>query len=277
MYKTGLVVEGGGLRGIYGSGVLDCFLDACLEFDYCVASSAGAANVASFLAKQKMRNHRFYTVYVKDKRYMSFGNWLKTGSFFGLEFIYDTLTNEIDPIDYDTMLSTKSIYQVTATNALTGRAEYLDLSYFQKNNCRALMASCAMPVLCKPIAMQGKLYYDGGLADPIPVKRALEDGCRQLVVVLSQPRGTQKKPEPYPWLYSRMLRKYPQVIAVMRKRHEIYNETLALIENLEREGRAVVIAPSSHIDLGFASKKEQELQQLYDLGVFDAGQVLQKI
>lgn len=270
MGEIGLVVEGGGMRGIYGSGVLDYFLDHAMRFSYCIASSAGSANVASFLAEQTMRNYRFYTQHMQDKRYMGFRNLLRTGSFFGLEFIYETLTNEIDPIDYDVFLQTKSRFCVAATDALSGKASYFDNSAFQRNNCRVLMASSAMPVICKPVEIHGHPYYDGGLADPISVQRALEDGCETLVIVLSRPRGYVKPPESFKKLYSRLLRKYPNTVKALDRRHKVYNETLDLIAQLEKEGRATVIAPSQKIDIGFASKSVTELDRLYHLGRQDA-------
>jgi len=274
MAKLGLVVEGGGMRGIYSCGALDFFLEENIQFDYCVAVSAGSANVATFLARQKKRTYRFYTVHTQDKRYMSFRNMLKTGSFFGLEFIYDTLTNEIDPIDYDVLLEAASQFHVVATEAESGQAHYFGNADFKRNDCRVLMASCAVPAMCKPVNVYGKVYYDGGIADPIPVKKALVDGCDRVVVVLSKPRGFVKQPERLRMAYSWMLRRYPNTVHALNNRHIIYNESLEFLKELEEEGRAVVIAPSAEVEVGMTSKDLNALDRLYALGLDDAAAVM---
>ena len=270
MYQQGLVVEGGGMRGIYSCGVLDYFLDNDIHFDYYIAASAGAANVASFLAQQHSRNYRFYMFHTRDWRYMGFRNWMKNGSFFGLEHIYDTLTNYLDPIDYDHLLNEPSAIRVAATDAETGQAHYFENSDYGRNNCRILMASCALPAVCKPIDIGGRLYYDGGLADPIPVRRAIDEGCEKVVVVLSRPRGYQKPPESAKRAYRRILREHPSIIRALDERHLVYSDTLAYIDKLEREGRAVVIAPSAEIPVSVTTKDSIELERLYALGLADA-------
>jgi predicted patatin/cPLA2 family phospholipase len=277
MSKIGLVSEGGGMRGVYGAGVLDLFLDECLDFEYCLAVSAGSGNMASFLAGQRKRNYNFYTVYSRDKRYMSASNLVRTGSFFGLEYIYGTLTNEIDPINYEKLLNTQSIFKVVATSAQTGRPVYFSNSDFKLNDCRVLMASSAIPIACKPIKINNGTYFDGGISDPIPVKKAIEDGCDKIVAILSKPRGFVKKPERASFLFSSFLKNYPNVVSALKHRHEVYAESLTYLYELERQGRAIVIAPSQQVKANFATKNPRVLDELYELGISDAKASLSRL
>lgn len=274
---TGLIDVGGGMRGIYGAGVLDCFLDQGLDFDYCLGVSAGSANIASFLAKQKERNLRFYTVYAGDKRFMSLRNFLKTRSYFGLDFIYKTLTDELDPIDYDTLLSTKSRLKVVATRADDGRPHYFSNSDFQKNNSEVLKASCALPMVCSPVEIKGELYYDGGVSDPLPVQKALDDGCDRLVVILTKPLDFVMGREITSPLHPYLLKKYPAVVKALDKRGVRYRRGLRLLRKLEKEGRAVIIAPSQKQKITTATKDVETLKSFYRLGYDDAMQKLGEI
>lgn len=275
MKKIGLVVEGGGMRGIYSSGVLDYFLKHKIHFDYCIGVSAGAGNLATFLAQQQHRNYRFYAVHTKDKRYMGWHSLRHTGSLFGLEFIYNTLTNEIDPIDYPTLMHSRSSLHIPATNAQTGRAEYFSRADLEKYREKIFMASSAVPAICQPIEIDGVDYYDGGIVDPIPVKKAIDDGCDQVVVVLSRARDFIKKPEHLRPAYSMLLRRYPNTVHALQNRHIVYNESLSLVRELEQDGRALVIAPSGHSNVGMLTKDVQALDQLYKMGIADAGAVIE--
>lgn len=277
MFKLALLAEGGGMRGIYGAGALDCFLKEGIVFDYCIAVSAGAANVASFLSGDYGRNYRFYAHHAKDKRYKSVGNLLKTGSFFGVEYIYDTLTNTVDPINYDVFLNTPSAFRVVVTNAKTGRAEYLNNSHFGKNNCTPLMASCSVPAMCRPYSIGKREYYDGGVSDPIPVQKAIDDGCEKIVAVLSRPRNFEKPPERMRPAYTLLLRKYPQIIRALNERHIVYKNSISKLYELERQGRAIIIAPSEEVGASMISGNEKKLNALYSLGIKDAQKALNKI
>lgn len=267
---TGLIDVGGGMRGIYGAGVLDCFLENGLRFDYCAGVSAGSANVASFLANQKGRNLRFFTIHSLDKRYMSFGNWLKTRSYFGLDFIYQTLTDELDPIDYDKLLSTTSVLRVVATDAETGRPHYFGLADFQKNNSEVLKASCAIPALNRPVEIKGKLYFDGGVSDPVPVKKAVADGCDKLTVILTKPIDYIKSPEKLRRVYPVFLKEYPHIVEALDSRHEVYMDSVRYLKALEKAGKAVIVSPSRSLRISTATRNIETLKAFYDLGFQDA-------
>lgn len=276
-YPLGLVMEGGGMRGIYGAGVLDCCLQEQVQFPYCIATSAGSANVVSYLAGQQGRNYRFYMQHTKDKRYMGVGNLLRTGSYFGLEFIYDTLTTKIDPIDHVAMFANPAEIRITVTDAHSAQTRYLTMEHIRKERGRVLMAACAVPAMCQPVEVADGLYFDGGTTDPIPVQRALDEGCEKLVVVLSRPRGFVKGPEPMRQAYHQILRKYPKIIAALDNRHTRYNRVLAQIQKLEEEGRAVVIAPSAQTDIKLQSRDYAKIDQLYQLAVENTRKAMPQI
>lgn len=269
--KIGLVVEGGGMKCAYSAGILDKFLDDHIQFDYCIGVSAGAANTLSYLAGQRGRNLRFYTEHLSDPRYLSVHSLIRTGSLFGLQYIYRTLTNSDgkDPIDYDAIMKNPAEFYMPATDAVTGTATYFSKYDIVRDDYRTLMATCALPGFCRPVQVNHHYYYDGGVADSIPVQHALDDGCDKLVVILSNPRDFVKQPEAHRPIYKRMLHKYPKTIEGIDHRHINYQASIDLTAKLEKEGKAFVFAPSKHLNLGTFSKDAALEQKLYDLGVFD--------
>jgi predicted patatin/cPLA2 family phospholipase len=249
---------------------MDFFLEKGIRFDYCMGVSSGSANVASFLSEQQGRNLRFYTNYTSDKQYMSLRNWFKTHSYFGLDYIYQTLTNEVDPIDYDVLLSTKSKLKVVATNALDGKPHYFTNKDFQKNNCEVLKASCALPAICRPISIKDRLYFDGGVSDPVPIKKAIADGCDKLVVILTKPIDFIKKQEKTRHLYPLFLKGYPQIVKAMGVRHDVYMDSIKHLLELEKVGKAIIISPTQKTGMTLVTKKPDILQAFYKLGFEDA-------
>ncbi len=270
MYKVGLVVEGGGMRGIYGAGVLDRFLDEGFSFPYCIGVSAGSANLVSFLSKQKGRNYRYFKFHAKNEKYMSFKNMLKNGSFFGLDYIYETLTSYLDAVDYEALSRTASSLKIAVTSAETAETAYFSGSDLKLDDYKVLMATCAVPILNKPVTIEGREYFDGGTTDPIPVLKALEDGCEKLVVVLSRMRGFVKPPERMQSLSKKLLVKYPNIAQALRVRHTLYNETLMKVAELEREGRAIVIAPSQDVKMSMFGNDDILIDRLYSSAISDA-------
>ena len=275
--KTGLLCEGGGQLGVYGVGVLQCFYDNKLTFPYYIGVSAAAANLASHLAGHRDRTLRFYARYAARKEYMGLRCWLRRGSFVDLEYIYGTLTGPggEDPIDYDTLCACRDELRVVVTNAVTGQAEYLDNRAFASRECRALMASCCLPVYCKPVELNGKIYFDGGVADSLPVERALADSCLYIVAVLNRPAGYQKAPEKGQGFYPLLLRRYPQVARALRERHVNYMRSLKTLELLESQGRAVLIRPQQPLPMHTFTRGPQALlEQVCQQGYRDAEEKL---
>lgn len=270
MSKVGLVVEGGGMRGIYGCGVLDAFLENSISFPYGIGVSAGAANLASFVAEQEGRNYRFYTNYAFDDRYMSFKNYVTTGSFFGMDYIYSELNEVVDPIDFDKLVNTDTEYYVVAVDAVTSKPVYFSKEDVGKYKGDIFKASSAVPAMCRPIEIDGKMYFDGGVADSIPVKRAMADGCDKIVAVLTRPRGYVKKPEMGKSIYSEILKDYPAIIKAMNVRHYIYNTTLEYLYKLEQEGKAFIFCPDQSERVTLITRNKEELITLYNEGKINA-------
>jgi len=271
MSKNGLIVEGGGMKCAYSAGILDRFLDDGICFDECIGVSAGAGNLASYLANQRDRNLRFYTVYQKHPEYLGMRNYLKNRSYFNLQYIYGTISNRtgIDPLDFPALLENPAEYYLTATNARTGKAEYLSRNDMDTDDFRAVMASCAIPVVCQPIELNGNLYFDGGVADSIPVQKALDDGCDKLVILLENPRSFVRKAQRYKPFYRAILRNYPEVVKKIDERHLCYHAMIAHVRRLEEEGRAFVFAPSQQGTVKTTTKDSGDIHEQYDLGIAD--------
>lgn len=269
--KIGLVVEGGGMKCAYGAGIMDAFLDEGITFDYCIGVSGGSGNVASYLAGQRGRNLRFFTDHIHSPDYFGLKSLLKTGDLFGLEYIYGNLTRRDgeDPLDFPALMKNPAEYEVVVTNALTGKPEYYGREMMQQDDYRLIMASSAIPVACHPVELNGTPYFDGGLTDAIPVRRAMERGCEKLVVLLTKNRDYVRRPQGMRGLYRRVCRRYPRIVEAIDRRHEVYNDNLRDVFSLEREGTAFVFAASEPIHVGTYSMKEEAERALYDLGLRD--------
>ena len=267
---TGIIDVGGGMRDIYGAGVLDCFLDNSISFDVCIGVSAGGANLASFLAGQRGRTYSFYAEYAARKDYMSFRNLFKDGSFFNLEYIYSYLSNEDgeNPLDFDRFAENSSDYFTVATNAETGKSEYLPKNSILKNNLWALKASCAMPVACQPFNYDKKIYFDGGVSDPIPVEKAFELGCDKVYVII--PRPAAKKTREFSSYMKPFLKNYPQVLDLMKHRPEIYNKKLDTLNEYIKSGKVILIAPENDFGVNMMTRDRKKLDAFYKKGYADA-------
>lgn len=278
--KIGLVVEGGGMKCAYSAGVLDIFLDEGIQFDYCIGVSAGAANSASFLAGQRERNMRYYTKHVKDPRYISLRSLLTTGSLFGLQYIYGTMTNEGggDPLDYDAYHNNPTEAYLPATDAETGLPHYFNKNEIRRNEYQPIMATCALPVACRPISYEGHVYYDGGVSDSMPIEHALEHGCDRLIVIFSKPRGFRMKPQGGKIAYTLGLKhKYPKIVEDLNHRHEVYNRQMDMVDTLEKEGKVMTFCPSADIKIGTYTTDPAVMMQLYDNGIADAQKQMSQI
>lgn len=267
--KTGLVLEGGGMRDLYTVGVLDCFMERRFYLDYTVGVSAGAANMVSYLSGQEGRGVRVNLDYLGDKRYLSMSNFLRGKSLFGLDFIFDEIPNRLDPFDYQALQRAPSVPEVGVFDVNTGETDYFGAEHLV-NSCDVLKASSSLPVFSPIMRYQGKEYLDGGTAAPIPFERALERGCEKLVVVLTRPRGYRKRPQRGALVYRRKYRAYPKLVHALDTRHEVYNRALDALSRLERQGKAVVLAPSRVVKMGRFEKDPGILRELYELGREDA-------
>ena len=276
---TGILDVGGGMRGIFGAGVTDCLLDEKVYLPYCIGVSAGSANLISYIAKQRGRNYRFYTRYAMRPEYMSLQNFLKKRSYFDLDYVYGTLsvTGGEDPVDYDAFFNAGQTLITVATRADDGKPQYFTNADFHTDDLSPLKGSCAIPGVCKPYKVGDSLYFDGGVADPVPVEKALADGCDRLLVVLTKPSDFVKKPEHFRAAYTRALRAYPNIVKELKMRAEVYNRGVEKARALASEGRAVILAPAGGYYVTAFTKNEKKLERLYREGYEAAQNALSKL
>ena len=267
--KTGLVLEGGGMRGMYSIGILDYFLESGITFDYVIGVSAGACNGVSFVSKQKGRSYRINTNYIGDKRYLSLYNFFKEGSLFGMDFLFKDIPEVLDPFDYDTFMQTHTECVIGVTDIETGRPAYFDKNDLY-HDTTAIRASSAIPCFSPIVEYKGGKYLDGGTADPIPYKKALADGCDKLVVICTRDRNYRKSPQKMRAAYHALYRKYPALCEVMDRRHLIYNRTLDDLHKLEAEGKIILLAPEKPLAIDRFEKDPVRLNDAAKLGRNDA-------
>ena len=270
--KIGVMDAGGGVRGIYGAAVFDWCIEKDIRFDWAAGVSAGAANVANYMSKQFGRNYRYYYTYSQHKEYMSLKNYVRSGSYIDMEYVYGTLSNEGGeyPMDYDTFAASDTDFVVVATDADTGKPDYLDGNAIRRNEYQAFMATCSVPVVNRPYEMNGKRYYDGAISDPLPLDKALEAGCDKIVVILTRPRDFIRKPDKDRVLAKLIEKKYPAAAAAFAGRAYLYNEKILQAKELEMQGKALIVAPDDIGDLDTLSRDPEALRHLYIKGLRDA-------
>ena len=264
--KLGLILEGGASRAYYTSGILDALLEEEIIADYVIGTSAGIANGVSYVSRQVGRNLCIAKDYLHDKRYMGFKHMLNpfNRSFYNLKFAFDDVPNRHLPFDYEAFKSFTGNVVAAVTNLDTGKAEYLEMPRDDKK-FQLLRATCALPLLFPVIKIDGKPYMDGGICAPIPASAAINAGCDKNIVILTRERGYQKQPEKALQMSARKYKKYPNFADALLKRTETYNENLAQISNLEKEGKVFVIAPES-MNMKRLETDPEKLEQLHIQG-----------
>ena len=265
--KTGLVLEGGALRGVFTSGVCDAMMEGGLSVDYLLGVSAGIANGVSFASNQPRRSLEVLTRFVNDKRYMGLNNLAHRDnrSYFGLEFAYETIPNKLVPFDYDAFAAFPGEVEAVVTDLVTGKPAYLDVPRRDKRNT-VVQASCALPLMFPTYHINGHMYQDGGIADSIPWKRAFERGCDRVVVVLTRTREYEKKPDKLLPLLQKRYGKYPGFVEAAATRHSRYNKCREELFALEREGKALVIAPEDTLGVSRTERDVDKLRLLWGEG-----------
>lgn len=270
-----LILEGGTFRPIFSCGVMDALLEEDIMFPYIIGVSAGISDGISYVSRQIGRNMEIGRKYRKDKRYMGIGNFHSQKSVFGLDFVFGEIPQKLVPFDWDTYLKHEGKVLVGVTNAKTGEAEYLNgLQYDPK--FMMFRATCALPVLFPAIDLNGEKYYDGGVADPIPVRKAIADGNEKHLIILTRPKGYQKVLGQDNKLVARRIgRTYPQIKERILTRHIAYNETVSFCEGLEKNGKAIIIRPAYSINS--FEKDIPTLEKTYQHGYDLAKQYLTEI
>jgi predicted patatin/cPLA2 family phospholipase len=270
MYSSGLVLEGGGMRGVYTAGVLDYFLEQKLYFPYVVGVSAGACHGSSYVSKQQGRNRQVTIDYVKHPDYISYRNLILKKELFGMDFIFEKLPNELVPFDFTTFNSSTDKFMIGTTDCLTGEPVYFEKSEFPEDVLKLIRASSTLPFMAPAVEFQGKTLMDGGIADPIPIRKALNDKVNKNVIILTKHRGYRKKKSSFSWVPRYAYKQFTGLTSALETRYKVYNETLDYIEDLESKKEVLVIRPSQSMKVGRAERNPVKLTQLYELGHEDA-------
>lgn len=269
MYQAGLILEGGGMKGAYTSGVLDFFLDKEIEFEKVYGVSAGACNMCSYLSKQRGRAFAVTVDYLQDKNYCSAYSLVKTGDLFGADMCYRKIPEELNPYDYEEFERYPGKAYAVVTNIETGRPEYIQIKDMHRD-IEAVRASASLPIVSRNVSFRGSLYLDGGIVDGIPIKRSILGGTEKNVVVMTKEIGYRREPSSMLSVIKMKYRKYPKVYELMKNRHLIYNDTLDFMEWQEKLGRVFVIRPSRSSTVGRIEKDKEKLRVLYRMGYKDA-------
>lgn len=265
--KTGLVLEGGAMRGMYTAGVLDVFLENNINVDTAVGVSAGALFGVNYLSGQKGRVIRYNKRFNKDKNYMGLRPMLREGNIVSTKYAYDEVPRKLDPFDDEAFKNSCVPFYAVVTDIMNGEPKYIQIkSVFEQMD--TLRASGSMPFVSKPVELDGRTYLDGAISDSIPFEWLSAQGCDKLIVILTRDAEYRKKPMPsLPIkLYSK---KYPQLAAKLMNRHILYNRSSDLLKQWEKDGKAFVIRPSKPIEIGRIEKDPHKLQSVYELGVKD--------
>ena len=271
----GIVDVGGGMRGSFGAGVFDWCLGNGVSFDNVYGVSAGSANAVAYLGRQAGRNLRYYRDYSMRPEYMSLKNFVKTGSYLNLRYIYGTLSNSDgeDPLDYPAMVKSGKNLCVVATSAETGEPFYFGLDDFHQDDYRPLDASSCIPIINKPVEVNGVRFFDGAFSDPIPVQKAFDDGCDKVVVILTRPKDYYRDPNRDRPMELMLKRDYPEFAEKAVHRAEIYNKELNLAKYYQREGKAIIVAPDTIKGMKSLKKDPNMIQKLYRKGVKEAASI----
>lgn len=266
--KIGIVLEGGGLRGMYTSGILDTLLENDIQVDKLVGVSAGALFGVNYVSKQKGRAIRYNKKFNADKKYMGVYPLLKEGNLVNTEYAYERVPHELDPFDDETYKKNDTKFYAVITNVETGKPEYVHLeSVFEQMD--VLRASGSMPFVSTPVEINGNKYLDGAIGDNIPFVWMSNQGVDKIIVILTRDIQYRKKAM-HPMATNVYKKKYPKIAEGLSKRHELYNAQVDLLKEWERQGKAFVFRPSTPIQIGRIERDPVKLQMVYDLGVKDA-------
>ena len=273
--KTGLVLEGGAMRGMYTAGVLDVFMEHGITFDGVIGTSMGAITGCSYISGQKGRTIRYNKKYCKEKRYMSFYSLVTTGDLVGNRFCYHELPEVLDPYDNEAFKCSGTDFYVTCTNVETGEAEYIKINDMVEE-IDYLRASASMPYVSRIVEFGGKKYLDGGCSDSVPLRAFQKMGYEKNVVILTRPAEYRKKAEKK-GLVRLFYKKYPRFASTLEGRAEEYNQTMEEIKTLEQQEKIFVIRPETPLEIGRMSHDVKKIEGAYERGRTDGLACLQRM
>lgn len=263
--NTALILEGGGLRGVFTCGVLDCFMDKGIRFPFTVGVSAGACNGLSYMSGQRGRAKSSNIDLMDKHHYVGFKYLLTQGCIMDYKLLFEDFPEKIIPYDYEAYFANTDRFVMVTTNCLTGKAEYLEEKSDSKRVMDIVRASSSLPYVTKITYVDGVPMLDGGIADPIPVEYAQSQGYERMVVVLTRNKGYRKNEKQLP-VPKFIYRRYPELRKTLASRNAQYNRTMEMIERLEDEGRMTVIRPVHPIEVDRMEKDTDKLRALYQEG-----------
>lgn len=264
--KTGLVLEGGAMRGMFTAGVTDVMMENGIDFDGAIGVSAGAAFGCNYKSKQPGRAIRYNTKFCRDSRYCSIRSLIRTGDIFGADFCYHELPEKHDIFDNETFKSNPMEFYVVCTDVLTGKAVYKRLDEADYESLEWLRASASMPIVSRIVEAGGYKLLDGGIADSIPLEYFQSIGYSKNVVVLTQPKGYVKKKSSNMTAVRLMLRKYPILVKTLENRPELYNSQVNYVRSEEKKGSTFVICPDEKLPVSHIEHNPEVLRKVYALG-----------
>ncbi len=264
--RTGLVMEGGAMRGMFTCGVTDIFMEQGITFDGAAGISAGAVFGCNLKSGQPGRAIRYNKKYCSDPRYCSIRSLLKTGDLYGADFCYHELPDVLDPFDRKTFRENPMSFYLGATDVATGKVIYHQCTDGGPSDMAWLRASASMPMVSRIVEVDGYRLLDGGIADPVPFRYMRDLGYDKNILILTQPKGYRKSKEKLLPLMHLALRKYPETIRAMAVRHEVYNQQMDEIDREEQEGNILVIRPGEALRIHRTESDPRELERVYQLG-----------
>lgn len=271
----GLVLEGGGMRGVFTCGVLDYFLDKNISFPYVIGVSAGACNGLSYISRQRGRAKYSNIDLLAKYKYIGVKHYIKKRNIMDFDLLFHEFPENIIPYDYETYFASTTSFEMVTTNCLTGKAEYFEEKMDKKRVIDIVRASSSLPILCPISYVDDIPMLDGGICDSIPVERAIETGYKKNVVILTRNKGYRKEQKDIK-VPSFIYRKYPAIREALSNRNELYNSQLELVEKLEEEGSIYVIRPKNPIIVDRIEKDTEKLTSLYNEG-YECGKTIHEM
>lgn len=264
--KNGLVLEGGGLRALFTAGITDVMMEAGITFDGLVGVSAGATFGCNYKSCQPGRALRYNLRFIGDPRYMGWRTFLKDGNLVSAEFSYHILPTELDVFDTATFAANPMEFHVVCTDVHTGEPVYRQLTRGDYNDLEWLRASASMPIVSKPVEVDGYTLLDGGIVDSIPLRYFQEQGYGHNIVILTQPKGFRKKRTKLMPAFHLFSRRYPAIVRAMSRRHQMYNAQLDYLQQEEQAGRILLIYPPDPLPIGRTEQNAEKMKYVYRLG-----------
>lgn len=275
---TGLIVEGGASRTYFAVGVMDAMMEHNIPVDYITGASAGIANALNYASKQKGRGLEIARDYVPRKEYSGIRHMLspRNRSVYNIDYVFNRVPNELVPYDYDAFESFEGVAEAAVTNVETGKCEYKKIEN-PKKGWDIIVASCSLPLMFPIRKIDGVKYLDGGVADSLPFRRAMDKGCDKMIVILSRERSYVKNQGKGELISSLMFRRYPEFANALKNRSVMYNSQREELFQLEKEGKAFVIAPEDTSGWSRTENRPEKLMEIYNKGYEEGKKQAEKL